>query len=170
MFSGMMFPSECELEVERSANARGPEKAAAGRASARPGKPPTGGAGHPSSHAASTSRISASKAATSRRGMVLPLTYWLTWLFPSFLPRVSASRIRSACLRPRASIERLSRSENTSSMVAPIMWKRGPRLTLANRAPVSSDYIELYAYKFNMFNIQNIAILNLAAGTPIIGR
>lgn len=32
-----MFPSECELEVERSANVRAPGRRAAGRASARPG-------------------------------------------------------------------------------------------------------------------------------------
>ena len=30
-------------------------------------------------------------------GTVLPLTYWLTWLFPSFIPFSSAARIISIC-------------------------------------------------------------------------
>lgn len=37
----------------------------------------------PPSHSGVTFNSSASSCITSGRGMVLPLTYWLTWLFQS---------------------------------------------------------------------------------------
>ncbi len=46
----------------------------------------------PVSSKGSISRISASSCTTARRGSVFPLTYWLTWLFPSFDPRSAAMR------------------------------------------------------------------------------
>ena len=50
------------------------------------------------SHAAGTPSMSASTSPTGLRGTVLPFAYWLTWLFPSFIPRSPAMRMRSACL------------------------------------------------------------------------
>ena len=50
------------------------------------------------SHAAGTPSTSASTSPTGLRGTVLPFAYWLTWLFPSFIPRSPAMRMRSACL------------------------------------------------------------------------
>ena len=194
----MMFPSECELEVERSANVRGSGKAAAGRASARPGgsdiaglegvkadvagatAPSAGadaGAGAPSAVAGaagagvaassgaagaraagsadlvratgagagadsnsaaqlspvsskgSISRISASSCTTARRGSVLPLTYWLTWLLPSFDPRSAAMRIRSACLRPRPSMAWRRHEAKISTVVGDVFTVFSPSAT-----------------------------------------
>ena len=45
---------------------------------------------------------------TSLRGVTLPETYWLTWLFPSLAPRSAAMRTRSTCLRPALSMALLS--------------------------------------------------------------
>ena len=40
----------------------------------------------PASHSWSTPNTDAISRTTSARGIVLPLTYWLTWLFPSLMP------------------------------------------------------------------------------------
>lgn len=71
------------------------------------------------SHAGATSRMFASRSTTRGRGITLPLTYWLTWLFPSFSPRAAAAWIRSACFMPHACIACRSRSANARSAMAP---------------------------------------------------
>ena len=48
----------------------------------------------------------------SRRGVTLPLTYWLTWDLPSLAPFSAAIRTRSDCLMPAASIVAASLSLN----------------------------------------------------------
>ena len=68
--------------------------------------------GTPASQAASTRSRSARSAMTSRRGVTLPLTYWLTCDFPSLAPFSAAIRTRSDCLMPAASIVAASLSLN----------------------------------------------------------
>ena len=55
---------------------------------------------------------------TSRRGVVFPLTYWLTWLFPSFLSYWAAECITSAWFIPASDMACLSRAENSFDDIA----------------------------------------------------
>ena len=76
-----------------------------------------GGCGHtppPMSHSSPTPNSCARKRSVSARGTVLPATYWLMWLFPSFTPWASAARTRSTCLRSRRAIASLRRAANAS--------------------------------------------------------
>ena len=77
----------------------------------------------------SISRISASSCTTARRGSVLPLTYWLTWLLPSFDPRSAAMRIRSACLSPRPSMAWRRHEAKTSAVVGDVFTVFSPSAT-----------------------------------------
>ena len=72
----------------------------------------------PPSHNSSTCRASARKRIISGRGTVLPLTYWLTWLFPSLTPCSAAIRIRSTCLIFWRTMESRSLSANVLSGMA----------------------------------------------------
>ena len=238
----MMFPSECELEVERSANVRGSEKAAAGRASARPGGSDIAGlegikadvagatapsavagarAGAPSAVAGaadagvaassgaagaraagaadlaraagagmdsysaaqlspvsskgSISRISASSCTTARRGSVLPLTYWLTWLLPSFDPRSAAMRIRSACLRPRPSMAWRRHEAKTSTVVGAVFTVFSPSATstpimkLNSKFNFARVYHESSILRSKEFNFHCTSRSPHPIGTPACG-
>ena len=224
-----MFPSECELEVERSAKVRGSGKAAAGRASARSGgsgiaglegikADVTGatatsavagaaGAGTAASSAVagagaagpaavagsadagscsaarfspvnskgSISRISASSCTTARRGSVLPLTYWLTWLLPSFDPRSAAMRIRSACLKPRLSIAWRKLAAKTSAVVGDVFTVFSPSATstpitkLNHKFNFARVYHESSILRSTEFNFHCTSRSPHPIGTPSCG-
>ena len=109
-------PVVCDAESLRIGRAEGAgfEPGLLARAASGPGPSPA------ASHVASASSTAASTSITSRRGMVLPLTYWLTWLFPRCLPRVWAMRITSACLAPRSSISCFRRCANVAWVTNPL--------------------------------------------------
>ena len=73
----------------------------------------------PSSHSGVVPSMPASAQSMDSRGMVLPPTYWLSWLFPSLRPLLFASARRSTCLSPFVSIACLSRVANSWSGMPP---------------------------------------------------
>ena len=68
----------------------------------------------PKNHSGVVPRIPDNISSTSRRGRVFPLTYWLTWLFPSFCPRSSAALIKSTCFMPHDAMASCNRHANVS--------------------------------------------------------
>ena len=66
--------------------------------------------------ATATPSASARNESVSARGAVLPLRYWLSWLFPSLRPCICAVRTRSTCLNRAAVIASRRRDAKVSSM------------------------------------------------------
>ena len=68
----------------------------------------------PINHSSSTFKVFARNSKISVLGTVLPLTYWLTWLFPSLIPCACAARTRSICFKFCFFMAAFNRSEKTS--------------------------------------------------------
>ena len=129
----------------------------------------------PVSSKGSISRISASSCTTARRGSVLPLTYWLTWLLPSFDPRSAAMRIRSACLRPRPSMAWRRHEAKTSTVVGAVFTVFSPSATstpimkLNSKFNFARVYHESSILRSKEFNFYCTSRSPHPIGTPACG-